>query len=253
MPQASDFWVVVPCYNEARGIAPTLRALAAQTDQAFELLFVDNGSTDGTADAVARFFADRPERPYRIIEEPRKGTGAASDTGFRHAIRHGARFIARTDADCLPRRDWVARLRRALAEEGLEFAPGRIAPRLDDHRLSRFDRLLIPVIVELAGIVGGWRRRGPQFRYPYLLVAGNNLAITAELYERAGGFPRTAIEEAHEDRVLAERVRTLTDRARLLPDAVVYNSTRRLKRYGYRDTLLWYWDHKSKPAEVDVR
>ena len=68
-----------------------------------------------------------------------------------------------------------------------------------------------------------------------------------------GGFPRTSIAEAHEDKVLSERVRRLTNWVRKKPDIVVYNSARRAKRYGYWNTLLWYWDHKYRPTEVDVR
>jgi len=39
-------FVVVPVYNEAVGIRPTLEALEAQTDSDFDVIFVDNGSTD---------------------------------------------------------------------------------------------------------------------------------------------------------------------------------------------------------------
>ncbi|HPU04202.1 MAG TPA: glycosyltransferase, partial [Rhodoglobus sp.] len=40
----------MPVYNEAAGIAPTLEALAAQSDSDFDVVFVDNGSTDASAD-----------------------------------------------------------------------------------------------------------------------------------------------------------------------------------------------------------
>jgi glycosyltransferase involved in cell wall biosynthesis len=260
----ADLWVVVPCYNEEERIADTLHALAAQTDDDFTLLIVDNGSTDRTWEAIAEYFAatvpcpdPAPALPGQgavsLITEPQKGTGAAADTGFRYAIAHGARWIARTDADCLPDRHWIARIREAFTVEGLEFVAGHIKPRDDDERLTLLDRLLIPAIVQVSHMIGRVRRHGPQFKYPYFVVAGNNLAVTAAMYERAGGFPRTAIEQAHEDRLLSERIRTLTARGRLKRDMVVYNSTRRLKRYGYRRTLLWYFDHLHVPEEVDVR
>jgi hypothetical protein len=50
---------------------------------------------------------------WRIVHEPLKGTGAAADTGMREAIAGGAQLLARTDADCLPRHDWTAAVRRA--------------------------------------------------------------------------------------------------------------------------------------------
>jgi hypothetical protein len=73
------------------------------------------------------------------------------------------------------------------------------------------------------------------------------------LYERAGGFPRTAIEELHEDRALSETIRTLTTRAAVRPEVIVYNSARRVRAYGYINTLRWYRNHGYRPAVVDVR
>lgn len=249
----SSFFVVVPFYNEAAGITSTLESLAHQSDNDFTLVLVDNGSTDASVE-VARRFADRhPELAVRFISEPQKGTGAASDTGFRYAIAQGARWIARTDADCLPRADWVGNLKRAFAEQRLELIAGKIKPRDDDIELTWRDRMVLPLVVLLAENFGKIHRRGPQFKYTYFMMAGNNMAITSGMYERAGGFPRVRIEEAHEDRALSEKVRTLTRRGRVCNDVVVYNSIRRARRYGYVNTLLWYWDHKYKPEVVDVR
>jgi glycosyltransferase involved in cell wall biosynthesis len=145
----ADFWVVVPFFNEAGWITATLEALAAQTDRAFSLLLVDNGSTDAGGAEIEAFRGRHPEMTIEVITELEKGTGAASDTGFRYAIAHGARYIARTDADCLPRRDWVANIKRAFAEE-LEFVIGTIKPRSDDFPLSWGDRIAIPVLIFVA-------------------------------------------------------------------------------------------------------
>ena len=248
-----DLYVVVPCFNEEHGIEATLRSLLAQSDRGFRLVVVDNGSTDGTVASVAAFQEAHPTLDLQLIVEPQKGTGAAADTGFRYAIAQGARYIARTDADCLPHPDWIRRIRRGFGPEGLEFVIGRIVPRTDDLRLSRADRLALPVILGIAENFGRLFRHGRQFKYPYIMVAGNNLALTADLYLRAGGFPRTRIEEAHEDKVLSERIRQLTRRAAKRDDVIVYNSIRRVRRYGYLRTLLWYWDHKYRPADVDIR
>jgi glycosyltransferase involved in cell wall biosynthesis len=248
----NPFAVVVPYFNEGQGIAPTLRALTAQNHQRFSLVLVDNASTDAGPAVAAAFARRHPEMDVHCIAEPQKGTGAAADTGFRFAIDHGARRIARTDADCVPRADWTANLQRAF-DEGLEFVAGKIKPRDDEVPLTPADRLVLPILVWLAEHYGKLHRRGPQFRYPYILAAGNNLAITADLYLRAGGFPRTRIEEAHEDRVLSERVRTLTPHGGVRDDVVVYNSIRRARAYGYLNTLRWYRNHGYRPAVVDVR
>lgn len=231
----------------------TLAALAAQTDRDFTLVLVDNASTDASAAVAAAFAEAHPALDVRLVAEPRKGTGAAADTGFRHAIALGARWVARTDADCLPAPDWLARLRAAVEDERMEFAAGVIRPRTDEGPVPWTRRALLGAMIWAAERYGRLHRRGPQFRYPYFMAAGNNLAITAELYLRAGGFPRTAIEEAHEDRALSECVRTLTGRARVVREAVVYNSARRVRAYGALNTLRWYRNHGYRPAVVDVR
>jgi len=252
-PDHHHFFVVVPYHNEERGMGATLEALAAQSDPAFSLVLVDNASTDGGPIRAAAFARAHPRLAVHLIREPQKGTGAAADTGFRYAIARGARCIARTDADCLPRHDWVRNAKRAMCDEGLEFVAGKIYPREDEGRLTRRRRVILALMIWTAEHYGRLHRRGPKFRYPYFMAAGNNLAITAELYVRSGGFPRTAIEEAHEDRVLSESVRTITSRAAVRPDMVVYNSARRVQAYGYLNTLRWYRNHGYKPAVVDVR
>ena len=94
-----NLWIVVPAYNEERSIGATLRRLAAQTDTGFTLVVVDNGSTDATATAVKEFAAGAEAFDVRIVHEPEKGTGAAADTGVRHAIGAGATHVARTDEE----------------------------------------------------------------------------------------------------------------------------------------------------------
>jgi glycosyltransferase involved in cell wall biosynthesis len=248
-----DLYVVVPFYNEERWIEGLLESLAVQSDLQFVIVLVDNGSSDATGERIADFRQRHPAMPLYLIHEPRKGTGAASDTGFRWAIAHGAQYIARTDADCLLHRDWICNIKRAFIEDRLEFIAGKVKARDDDLRLTIQDRLLVPLLVRAAELSGRLRRRGQQFRYPYVMASGNNMAITAELYERSGGFNRTSIIEDKSDLALSEVVRTLTDRGAMRKDVIAYNSIRRLRSWGYVNTLRWYWNRSYKPAEVDVR
>lgn len=256
MPTSPDhraFFVVVPMFNEARGLRVTLDALADQSDRAFTLVLVDNGSRDDSV-AIARAFArEHPTLRMHLVVEQQKGTGAAADTGFRVAITLGAQWIARTDADCLPDREWIRNLRRAFTEHELEFVAGVIRPREDEGTLTSWDRLMLRSMIWIAERYGRLHRHGARFKYPYLMAAGNNLAITAALYVRSGGFPRSSIEEVHEDRALAESVRTLTTHGAHCPDVIVYNSVRRVRAYGYVNTLRWYRNHGYRGVTVDVR
>ena len=251
--------VVVPVYQEAAGITPTLEALAAQTDADFDAVFVDNGSRDGSADVIRAFAASRGLERWRVIAEAQKGTGAAADTGMRAAIEAGATLLARTDADCLPREDWTASVRSALTPTaegglGLRFVGGELVARRDEG-VGAFTRGVLRGAVHVAEAFGRIRpgNRGGDYLGPYMMAAGCNVAITAELYLAAGGFPRTAIEDLHEDRALVNAVRRLTRDYARRSDVVVYGSSRRVRAWGLRRTLLWYKDHAYRPEVVDIR
>ena len=75
MPYAS---IVVPAFNAARTLPETLRSLLAQTFTDFEIVVVDDGSTDRTV-AVARSFADRR---IRIVQQPNRGLPGARNSGI---------------------------------------------------------------------------------------------------------------------------------------------------------------------------
>jgi glycosyltransferase involved in cell wall biosynthesis len=242
----APLWVIVPAYNERERIGATLAALAAQTDTDFTLLVVDNASTDGTAGIAAAF-----RGPFRtvVLTEPQKGVGSAVDTGFRYAISHGAVHLARTDADCLPRPGWVAAARRALTG-GDRLACGRVTARRDEH--GPLGRAFFRVLVAVASTFGRWRpeHRGPEFRAPYRMHAGNNMAITAELYLACGGMPR---RPSPTDRLFLNRVRRTTAAIGHHRGMVVENSTRRLRAYGLAGTARWYLDRGSGPLTADPR
>ncbi|GIF12140.1 glycosyltransferase family 2 protein [Actinoplanes teichomyceticus] len=244
----TNLWVVVPAYNEAARIGATLDALAAQTDTGFTLLVVDNGSTDTTAGAVEAF-AGRAPFPVRLIAEPEKGVGCAVDTGFRHAIAAGAGFLARTDADCLPRPGWVAAARAAL-HGGAGMVCGRITARRDEHGPA--GRVAFAGLVTIAAAFGRLRpaHRGHGYRTPYRMHAGNNMAITAALYQACGGMPR---RPSPTDRMFLNRVRRTTASIVRSREMVVENSTRRLTAYGVLGTARWYLDRGSGPLTPDPR
>lgn len=245
-----DLAVIVPARNEERLLPGLLRALAAQRDREFTLVLVDNGSTDRTATLARECPLD-----VEVIFEADPGTGTAADTGFRHAIAGGATLLARTDADCLPAPDWTATARRYLTG-GAEMVCGRSVPRRDEQP-NLLERYAYPAAVRTAALYGRWRRahRRPEFRTPFVLVHGHNLALTAGLYHRSGGTPRERLIDGSEDVTLLNRCRRATDRIVRAEDLVVESSLRRLRAWGPRRTLLWHWDRRYRPAPeaVDVR
>ncbi len=240
--------VLIPAYNEATGIGATLEALARQTDVGFRLLVVDNASTDDTT-AVVRAFAEDAPFPVEVVLEPEKGVGCAADTGARRLIADGEAWFARTDADCLPEPGWFAAARRAV-EAGADLVCGRITARRDE--CGWWERALFAGQVRLAAWFGRWRpaNRGPEYRSPYRMHAGNNMAVRAEAYVAAGGWPRRG---APTDRTFLNRMRATTPRIVQARDMVSANSTRRLRAMGAIGTARWYLGHGARGREEDPR
>src|SRR5437879_4321228 len=93
MPARPLFSVIVPLYNKADYIVSAIRSVQAQSWTDFELIIVDDGSTDDSADHVMRFTSD-PR--LRLIRQPNRGVGAARNRGMTDAR---GELFALLDAD----------------------------------------------------------------------------------------------------------------------------------------------------------
>jgi dolichol-phosphate mannosyltransferase len=92
--------VVIPTYNEIENIERLARAVLALRSPhvSFEVLVVDDSSTDGTGDAAARLARQEPRA--HLLERPAKlGLGTAYVAGFRYALEHQFKYAATMDAD----------------------------------------------------------------------------------------------------------------------------------------------------------
>ncbi len=117
--------VVVPVRNAARTLPACLAALAALDPAPTEIVLVDNGSTDGSGEALRTFAREHARGQARVADEPRRGASAARNAGGRAAV--GA-VLAFTDADCAPDPAWLRHLTAPFADPAVGAVAGRVLP-----------------------------------------------------------------------------------------------------------------------------
>jgi glycosyltransferase involved in cell wall biosynthesis len=121
---APSLTVVIPCYNEADRLddAPLLAFLDSCAEAS--LLFVDDGSTDATADRLAAIAAARPTRIDVLSLRPNGGKAEAVRRGMLAALERGARVVGYLDADLSTPPRELFRLRAEFERPGVEAVLG---------------------------------------------------------------------------------------------------------------------------------
>ena len=120
----SDCIVIIPTYNEKENIEKIIRAVMG-LEKAFNVLVIDDGSPDGTADIVKGLMADEFKDRLFIIERSGKlGLGTAYIAGFKWALEHGYDYIFEMDADFSHDPNDLPRLYAACHDDGADVAIG---------------------------------------------------------------------------------------------------------------------------------
>lgn len=92
----SNISVVIPLYNKESTIARAIRSAAEQTVEPCEIVIVDDGSTDRSAEVAAATAAEYPDTAVKIIRQENRGVSAARNRAIAEA---GGEFLALLDAD----------------------------------------------------------------------------------------------------------------------------------------------------------
>ena len=115
--------VIIPTYKEIENIRSITKAVF-ELDGGYHILVIDDGSPDGTADAVKEMQKEYADKLF-LIERPGKlGLGTAYLTGFRWGLDHGYDYIFEMDADFSHDPADLPRLYEECARNGADVAIG---------------------------------------------------------------------------------------------------------------------------------
>ena len=166
--------LVICSRNRARQLDATLRhILTLKSADPWDLVIVDNGSTDETQEVIQRF---RFQFTHELATcfEPRAGLGHARNRGW--TIAKGD-IVAFTDDDCYPAQDFLISVGRAFEEDvRLGFVGGR---------LLLYDQTDCAVAIQEST---SRRELGPRTFIPAGLIPGANFACRRQALESVGGF-----------------------------------------------------------------
>jgi GT2 family glycosyltransferase len=178
--QVVDFSVVICTYNSAHLLGDALHTVAEQTLRHFEVIVLDDGSTDNTASVVESF---QPRIPrLRYCPQPHREQAASRNTALGYTT---GKYVAFLDADDLWSANYLAHMKREFSEkpemEGA-FSNGLII--LNSGKVIRpfFPAGLLP----LAGSIGTSAALFSFFRF----VTPSALVLRKSAFDRAGSFDR---------------------------------------------------------------
>ncbi len=115
--------VIIPTYNEKENIANIIEAVF-NLNVSFDVLVVDDGSPDGTAEIVEDLRNKFPKMLYIVERQGKLGLGTAYIKGFEWGLDHGYDYIFEMDADFSHNPKDLVRLSTACTEDGADLSVG---------------------------------------------------------------------------------------------------------------------------------
>lgn len=214
--------VYIPCYNAARFIEASIRALQGQTRPPDEILVIDDGSSDNSAELASRL-------PVRVIRHERnKGLAAARNTAFANATHP---FVGAIDADVLPDPTWLEHLLTHLADPHVVGTGGRL---IEAHHSKPADAWRTIHMTQDLGL-----ERIDIEQPSHKRLGGFGTIFRKEAVLSVGGYNEN-YRTNYEDVDLCARLLAAGHKLVFDPRAVAFHQRRDSIRSVIR--AFWYWD-----------
>jgi GT2 family glycosyltransferase len=219
--------VIIPTYNRARSVLnllASLRRIDCAGSVALEVIVVENGCTDGTAELLVREQEQALPFALRVLKEPQRGKAAAVNRGLAEA---GGEILSLLDDDVVVHPAWLTEHARAHREAGFDAVQGRVLPgwdvadglAADPAKLHEYNILVVDYGEQAREIRG---------------FAGTNVSFKREVFQKCGFFDVRLGPGAagfSEDTEYSRRVRAAGFHIGYMPTAIAYHELNP-ERYG---------------------
>jgi len=178
--------VIIPAYNASATLAQALEALSKQNCfQPFEVIVVDDGSVDNTADIVRSFTS------VKYVRQENAGPASARNHGAQFAR---GEFLAFTDSDCIPHEDWISQLMAGFGQTQVGVVSGSYGIANPDSWLARciFKEIL-------------WRHTHLMPDFPNSF-GSYNFCVRKNVFDKVGGFNTAYRTASGEDNDLSYKI-----------------------------------------------
>ena len=217
--------IIVPAYNRSEEIDEFLLSFVKQSSKNFEVIVVDDGSTDNLKEIVAKY---QSSLKLQYFYQQNKGPGATRNLGMEKAKGDIFVFI---DSDCTVPKEYIENLERHLNTENFDAFGGPDTYRED------FSPFLKAINYSMTSFIGTGGARGAAGKsvakyYPRSF----NMGIKRKVYEKIGGMN----ELRHgQDMDFSNRIYKAGFKIKFLPDVYVYHKRRTSLKKFFKQIFNW--------------
>jgi glycosyltransferase involved in cell wall biosynthesis len=213
------FSFIIPAYNEELCIAACIRSMQVQAEMPYEIIVVDNGCTDRTAEIANQMGCI-------VVGEEKQGISHARNKGAEIATGDILCFI---DADGVLSRNWMLAANACFLKANMGAVSGL--------SVYTHPNILKAILYNQYVIVTNASALISRLLFSRMIFAGNNFAIRKELFHKIGGYEDVIAEGMW----LSRRFWKLNDfTGTFSPKMLLWNSPRGFEHFGFLKTLS-YW------------
>ncbi len=211
--------VVICTYNRDKFIGEALNCLSRQTlsPGLFEIIVVDNNSTDDTAAITQNFISSHPDLNTRYVHEPNKGLSFARNRGVAEAKSD---IICYIDDDAETTTGFLKSIVDFMqADPGIAGIGGKVIPKYSESEEPQWMSKYLNGFVGLLDYGNEPKHFDSHMKYP----AGCNMTYTKDILIKAGGF-NNQLTFRSDDKYIFYQVKKLSENIYYLPQALLYHN-----------------------------